>query len=238
MKSKGTSEGKPPREFALRTNLLLSWGIGLSLVFLPTIALLGSSARMLAAVLMLLSLLVVLRQSAVQFALLTIRDWVRVAARYALIDQLLLRAAWLPALCLLLVLLAPTGPRWLGLTAISVLLPTLIALTHQLQDRVWRTAAACVALVPLMFLLWLLHFDAQVAPIGVDSLEAVLQTDPDEAWQFVVANTNATFPWLAGILLRRRSCRFFECLRPWLPISNIIAELNGRSGCWRPRCCC
>lgn len=200
MKTNGAPEGRRPREFAPRTNLLLSWGIGLSLLVLPTIALLGSSARMLAAYLMLLSLLVALRQPAVQFALLALRERVRVAVRGPPVDPFLLRAVRMPALCLMLVLIVPVGPGWLGLTAIAVLLPILLALRHLVRHGVWRIAAACIALVPLLSLLWLLHFDAQVAPIGVDSLEAVLQTDPEEAWQFVVANTDATFVRLAGIL--------------------------------------
>jgi len=198
MRSKGVPESQPPREFPRRINLLLGWSIGLSLLVLPTIALLGSSAGILTAYLAALSLFIVLLQPGVQVALLTLGDWARLAVRRA--DRSLWRAAWIPGLCILLVLIVPTGPRWLGLSAVALLLPMLLGLRQLPQSRAWRFAAASVALVPLLSLLWLLHFDAQVAPIGVDSLEAVLQTDPEEAWQFVVANSDASFPRLAGIL--------------------------------------
>jgi glucan phosphoethanolaminetransferase (alkaline phosphatase superfamily) len=187
-------------EMARRVNLFLEWGIGAVLLALPVIALLGSPAGMLTAFLLVLGLLVVLRQPAVQEGLLALRQWIRGATQLRATGRGLARAAWLPLLCIFLVLIVPTGPRWLGLTAIAVLLPTFLALNQLLRRPHWRVAATCAVFVPLLSLFWLLHFDAQVAPIGVDSLQAVLQTDPAEAWQFVVTNSDPTFYRLAAIL--------------------------------------
>ena len=49
--------------------------------------------------------------------------------------------------------------------------PTLLALNQLLRRPHWRVAATCAVFIPLLSLFWLLHFDAQVAPIGVDSLQ-------------------------------------------------------------------
>lgn len=181
-------------------NLLLDCGIGAVLLGLPVIALLDSPAEMLTGFLLVLALLVVIRQPSVQGALRALWQWCRSAPRWRATGWRLVRAGWLPLLCILLVLILPTGPSWLGLTAIAVLLPALLALHQLLRGLHWRVAATFAVLIPILFLFWLLHFDAQVAPIGVDSLAAVLQTDPAEAWQFVVMNTHPTFPPLASIL--------------------------------------
>jgi glucan phosphoethanolaminetransferase (alkaline phosphatase superfamily) len=200
MKPNGVSDGRVPEEIARRVNLLLDLGIGGSLVAIPGIALLGSSGRVLTGFLMVLAALVALRQPAVQYVLAVMWVWVRGATHLRTAGMRLVRAAWLPLLAAVLTVVLPTGPRWLGLSAIAMLLPALVALNHFLHGRSWRVAAACAVLAPLLALLWLLHFDAQVAPIGVDSLEAVLQTDLAEAWQFIVANSSPTFPRLVGIL--------------------------------------
>ena len=190
-----------PGRKPIRVNAILSWGIGGTLFLLPVIVMLGASAGMLRAYLGALAALIVLRLPALRHLVRTLPGLVLDVRWATVVSHPLLRAAWFPSLCILAVLVVPATPAWLGQVSLLLLFPALLLMSHGVSKVTARAAVLVLALLLILPLLWVLHFDAEVAPIGVDSIQALFQTDLREAWQFVAANTNGRFIRLTWVLV-------------------------------------
>lgn len=184
-----------------RVNTILSWGIAAYLCLLPVIVVLGATAGMLRTCLVILGALIVLRLPAVQHLLRLLPSLVSRIPWATIWDHPLPRAVWFPCACILSVTVIPGTPAWLGQVSLVLLFPALVLMNHRVGNATARAAAFVLALLLLLPLLWVLHFDAEVAPIGVDSIQALFQTDLSEAWQFVAANTNDRFVRLTWVLV-------------------------------------
>lgn len=184
-----------------RVNTILSWGIAAYLCLLPVIVVLGASAGMLRACLVILGALIVLRISAMRYLLRSLPSLISRIPWATIPGHPLLRAAWFPCVCILSVSVIPGTPAWLGQASLALLFPALLLINHRVSNTAARVAVFVLALSLLQSLLWILHFDAEVAPIGVDSIQALFQTDLREAWQFVAANTNERFVRLIWVLV-------------------------------------
>lgn len=209
------------RRYALSrsANSILSWSIGAFLVALPIMAYFGSSARLIEMHLVVLAVLVVMRQPAVQRFMRKLAALASGIRWSWFADNAALRAAWFPCLCIFLVTLVPNVPAWLGQASFAVLFPMMLVINYRVRTVVMRMLAVFLSILFLLPVLWIFYFDAVVAPIGVDSVEALLQTDLMEAWQFVAANTDERFSRLVWLIA---GCSILAALRQTPTLSPAI----------------
>lgn len=190
-----------PESESSRVATILTWGIAAFVFLLPVIVVLGASVSMLRGYLVVLAALITLRLPALQHLVRALPSLISGIRWTTIATHPLLRAAWFPCACILLVTVIPATPAWLGQFSLVLLLPALLVMNHGVSKVTARVAVFLLALLLLLPLLWVLHFDAEVAPIGVDSIHALFQTDFREAWQFVAANTNDRFVRLTWVLI-------------------------------------
>lgn len=189
------------REKSSRMNAILTSGIVLYLFLLPLILVFGTTASALRGYLIALAAFIVLRLPATQDLLRALPSLISGIRWKAAIGNPLVQTTWFPFSCICLVLVIPETPAWLGLIALALLLPALLAVNYGMKGSALRFAAISVVLLLILPPLWILYFDAEVAPIGVDSVQVLFQTDPGEAWQFVTANTSKGFLGLMWIVI-------------------------------------
>jgi hypothetical protein len=109
--------------------------------------------------------------------------------------------AWaFPCVVFVVVRLIGSSPTWLEhLALLTAFLCSLVV--EALPGRILKAVSTLIGLLGSLVVIWVFDFDARVAPIGVDSLQAVFQTDRREGWQFVAAHADRMLVQLVAALL-------------------------------------
>ncbi len=84
----------------------------------------------------------------------------------------------------------PETPAWIAQLCLSIMLFGFSVARHRIKRLPSKITFGLLTITVCSAIAWVCYFGSTVAPIGVDSIAALLQTDSEESTQFVVANTD------------------------------------------------
>lgn len=208
----------PPRWlFPKRINTILTMGIFLSLILFPIYAFSGVSADSLEILLLVLAALLLLRLPETQSVIGAIPVALSRFTPRKQVDQGVFLAILTPLCCTLVVISFAGAPVWLRQGALIYEFASVFTVQKLFTIRSVRIAAFIVLAPLIVPIAWILYFDTEIAPVGVESINAVFQTDIKEAWQFVVINTQHQFVSFVFVILVCVAFFFFcsEVIGKW-----------------------